>query len=39
MCECGSVLLKVEFRENQAREPLVGCIMCEDEIESLLATR
>ncbi|OBZ90149.1 DNA topoisomerase 3-beta-1 [Choanephora cucurbitarum] len=39
MCECGSVLLKIDFRENQTREPLVGCIMCDDEIESLLATR
>ncbi|KAI8047962.1 DNA topoisomerase [Gilbertella persicaria] len=39
VCECGSVLLKVEFRENQNREPLLGCVMCDDEIEGLLATR
>lgn len=39
VCECGSVMLKVEFRENQNREPVSGCIMCDDEIEGLLATR
>lgn len=39
VCDCGSVMLKVEFRENQNREPMIGCIMCDDEIEGLLATR
>ncbi|CAO0801488.1 unnamed protein product [Mucor circinelloides] len=39
VCDCGSVMLKVEFRENQNREPVSGCIMCDDEIEGLLATR
>jgi DNA topoisomerase-3 len=39
VCDCGSVMLKVEFRENQNREPMIGCIMCDDEIENLLATR
>ncbi|CAO3686743.1 unnamed protein product [Rhizopus stolonifer] len=39
MCECGSVLLKIEFRENQSREPMSGCIMCDADIEGLLTTR
>jgi DNA topoisomerase-3 len=39
LCECGSVLLQVEFRENQNRESISGCIMCDDDMESLLATR
>lgn len=39
MCQCGSVNLKVEFRENQNKEPMTGCIMCDDDMEALLATR
>ncbi|GAA5817347.1 hypothetical protein MFLAVUS_010891 [Mucor flavus] len=39
MCQCGSVNLKVEFRENQNKEPMSGCIMCDDDMEALLATR
>ncbi|KAG1312970.1 hypothetical protein G6F64_002610 [Rhizopus arrhizus] len=39
MCECGSVLLKIEFRENQNKEPMTGCVMCDSEIENLLTTR
>ncbi|CEG78805.1 Putative DNA topoisomerase [Rhizopus microsporus] len=39
LCECDSVLVKIEFRENQNKEPLVGCIMCDSEIETLLTTR
>lgn len=39
MCQCGSVYLKVEFRENQNKEPMEGCIMCDDDMEALLATR
>lgn len=39
MCECGAVTLKVEFRENQNKVPMTGCIMCDDAMEALLATR
>ncbi|KAI9485417.1 MAG: DNA topoisomerase [Benjaminiella poitrasii] len=39
LCECDAVILKVEFRENQNREPITGCIMCDEDMESLLATR
>ncbi|KAI8089922.1 DNA topoisomerase [Halteromyces radiatus] len=39
MCECGTVILKAEFRENQNREPLTGCILCDDDIDALLTTR
>ncbi|CAG8633698.1 5723_t:CDS:2, partial [Racocetra fulgida] len=34
--ECNSRLLKIEFRENQNKRPLKGCILCEDEIAELL---
>lgn len=39
MCQCGSVNLKVDFRENQNKESMSGCIMCDDDMEALLATR
>ncbi|CDH48391.1 dna topoisomerase 3-beta-1 [Lichtheimia corymbifera JMRC:FSU:9682] len=40
LCEdCGGVILKAEFRENQNKPPVTGCIMCDDEMEALLQTR
>ncbi|KAI8379543.1 DNA topoisomerase [Radiomyces spectabilis] len=39
MCDCGSALIKAEFRENQNKEPVQGCVMCDDEVDALLATR
>ncbi|KAI9278245.1 DNA topoisomerase [Phascolomyces articulosus] len=40
ICEdCGTVILKAEFRENQNKQPVIGCVMCDEEMEALLATR
>ncbi|OZJ02901.1 hypothetical protein BZG36_04922 [Bifiguratus adelaidae] len=39
VCDCGATLLKVDFRENQNRESLEGCILCDEEMEALLETR
>ncbi|KAI8341296.1 DNA topoisomerase [Chlamydoabsidia padenii] len=39
MCDCGAVILKGEFRENQNREPQTGCILCDDDMDALLSTR
>ncbi|KAI8141544.1 DNA topoisomerase [Fennellomyces sp. T-0311] len=37
--DCGTVILKAEFRENQNKAPISGCVMCDEEMEALLATR
>ncbi|CAG8644563.1 6436_t:CDS:10 [Cetraspora pellucida] len=37
--ECNSCVLKIEFRENQNKKPLKGCILCEDEIAELLENK
>ncbi|KAI8060150.1 DNA topoisomerase [Gongronella butleri] len=39
VCECGAGIMKAEFRENQNREPVKGCILCDDEMDALLSTR
>ncbi|CAO3621543.1 unnamed protein product [Cunninghamella blakesleeana] len=39
VCECGGAILKAEFRENQNKEPLTGCILCDDDMDALLTTR
>ncbi|KAI9314572.1 DNA topoisomerase [Dichotomocladium elegans] len=39
LCDCGTVILKAEFRENQSKAPVSGCIMCDDEMDELLSTR
>ncbi|ORX62280.1 prokaryotic type I DNA topoisomerase [Hesseltinella vesiculosa] len=39
VCECGAGILKAEFRENQNRQPMTGCILCEDGMDALLTTR
>ncbi|CAO3611622.1 unnamed protein product [Cunninghamella echinulata] len=39
VCDCGGAVLKAEFRENQNKEPLTGCILCDDDMDALLTTR
>ncbi|RUS25677.1 hypothetical protein BC938DRAFT_471801 [Jimgerdemannia flammicorona] len=39
ICKCGSRIIKVDFRQNQNREPLEGCIVCDEEMAALLETR
>lgn len=39
ICECGASMLKVEFRENQNKEPIEGCILDDEEMVMLLETR
>ena len=39
VCDCGSTLIKVEFRENAGKPPVEGCVSCDDEVEALLETR
>ena len=33
------MILKADFRENQNKEPVTGCVMCDEEMDSVLATR
>lgn len=39
ICDCGSAILKIEFRENTNKPPVEGCVSCDDEAEALLETR
>jgi DNA topoisomerase-3 len=39
VCDCGSAILKIEFRENTNKPSVEGCISCDDEVEALLETR
>ncbi|RIB03211.1 DNA topoisomerase [Gigaspora rosea] len=34
--ECNSCILNIEFRENQNKKALKGCVLCDDEIIELL---
>ncbi|CAG8790616.1 3225_t:CDS:2, partial [Acaulospora morrowiae] len=34
--DCNTCILKIEFRENQNKKPLEGCILCDEEIMGLL---
>ncbi|CAG8615508.1 2545_t:CDS:10, partial [Dentiscutata erythropus] len=37
--DCNSCILKIEFRENQNKKALKGCILCDDEITELLENK
>ncbi|CAG8435114.1 11795_t:CDS:10, partial [Scutellospora calospora] len=37
--ECNSCILKIEFRENQNKKSLKGCVLCDDEIAELLENK
>ncbi|CAG8663557.1 10491_t:CDS:2, partial [Dentiscutata heterogama] len=37
--DCNSCILKIEFRENQNKKALKGCILCDDEIAELLENK
>ncbi|KAG0188409.1 hypothetical protein DFQ28_004897 [Apophysomyces sp. BC1034] len=39
LCDCGASILKAEFRENQNKQPISGCIMCDEDMDTLLVTR